>query len=291
MQHDEVKVAPPSPSPHAPAEPATPAPPLAAAPPAPVAPVAASADDFAVPAGDFAASAGEALRTTQENMVALQRLQQQTAQLHQLFLEGQNSSQQHYHTLLQQYQRFVDMCLGLPAAPAAPGSPAAPAPVARSIATPTHTAPALESPAPVAAAPAPVAIEAPSAPPVVAESAPAPVAACEADLAKILLDIVAEKTGYPADVLELGMELEADLGIDSIKRVEILSALQDELPSAPEVGADQLGTLRTLQSLLDLIPGETAVPLPAPVVQMFRNKQSSSVGGSGSPTRPESPGF
>ena len=44
--------------------------------------------------------------------------------------------------------------------------------------------------------------------------------------------IVAEKTGYPAEMLEPAMRLDADLGIDSIKRVEILSALQEQLPDA-----------------------------------------------------------
>ena len=46
----------------------------------------------------------------------------------------------------------------------------------------------------------------------------------------LLLEVVSEKTGYPTEMLELSMELDADLGIDSIKRVEILSALQERLP-------------------------------------------------------------
>ena len=186
--------------------------------------------------------------------MALQGLQRQTAELHRQFLEGQNASQQQYHALLQQQQRFVDMSLGLPVAPA---------PVALPIVTPLPAAQLPESPAPVVAE---VLAEVPAAPSVVAKSAPALVAAT-VDIAKILLDIVAEKTGYPPDVLELTMELDADLGIDSIKRVEILSALQDELPDAPEVRADQLGTLRTLQSLLDLIPADAGVSAPAPVVE------------------------
>ncbi|MFQ5873564.1 MAG: hypothetical protein ACE5JL_07160, partial [Dehalococcoidia bacterium] len=37
------------------------------------------------------------------------------------------------------------------------------------------------------------------------------------DLAAVLIATVAEKTGYPAETLNLEMELEADLGIDSIK--------------------------------------------------------------------------
>ena len=38
-----------------------------------------------------------------------------------------------------------------------------------------------------------------------------------------LLDIVCKRTGYPAEMLGLDMDLEADLGIDSIKRVEFLA--------------------------------------------------------------------
>ncbi len=51
-------------------------------------------------------------------------------------------------------------------------------------------------------------------------------------LAQVLLETVAEKTGYPAEMLDLDMRLDADLGIDSIKRVEILSALQDRFPGS-----------------------------------------------------------
>ena len=43
------------------------------------------------------------------------------------------------------------------------------------------------------------------------------------DLAALILAVVADKTGYPAEMINLDMDLEADLGIDSIKRVEILS--------------------------------------------------------------------
>ena len=42
------------------------------------------------------------------------------------------------------------------------------------------------------------------------------------------------------------MDLDADLGIDSIKRVEILSAFQERRPDAPSVDAEHLGGLRTL---------------------------------------------
>ncbi len=73
------------------------------------------------------------------------------------------------------------------------------------------------------------------------------------ELKTALLEIVSEKTGYPAEMLELDMDMEADLGIDSIKRVEILGALQDVYPTMPEIDADTLGTLRTLQQIIGYI--------------------------------------
>ena len=69
----------------------------------------------------------------------------------------------------------------------------------------------------------------------------------------VLLEVVAEKTGYPAEMLEPDMQLDADLGIDSIKRVEILSALQERLPEAPMIKPEHLGTLRTLREIAEFL--------------------------------------
>ena len=65
-------------------------------------------------------------------------------------------------------------------------------------------------------------------------------------LTETMLGVVAEKTGYPTDMLELGMDMEADLGIDSIKRVEILGAVQEEHPGLPELDPEVMSGLRTL---------------------------------------------
>ena len=65
-----------------------------------------------------------------------------------------------------------------------------------------------------------------------------------------MMTIVAEKTGYPKDMLNAQMELEADLGIDSIKRVEILSAMRERAPNLPEVKPTELATLRTLGQIV-----------------------------------------
>ena len=67
-----------------------------------------------------------------------------------------------------------------------------------------------------------------------------------------LLQIIAEKTGYPVEMLEPSMDMESDLGIDSIKKVEILGALQEAIPSMPEIPAETLAELRTMQDILSL---------------------------------------
>ncbi len=69
----------------------------------------------------------------------------------------------------------------------------------------------------------------------------------------VLLDVIAEKTGYPVEMLELEMALDTDLGIDSIKRVEILSTLQERLPGAPAIKPEHLGTLQTVGQIIDFL--------------------------------------
>jgi hypothetical protein len=44
-----------------------------------------------------------------------------------------------------------------------------------------------------------------------------------------MLEVVSQLTGYPTEMLGLDMDIEAELGIDSIKRVEILSTLEEKM--------------------------------------------------------------
>jgi acyl carrier protein len=75
-----------------------------------------------------------------------------------------------------------------------------------------------------------------------------------------LLSVVADKTGYPVEMLAAHMDLEADLGVDSIKRVEILSALRARAPQLPDVDASELGILRTVGEIAErLRPATTAL--------------------------------
>ena len=146
-------------------------------------------------------------------------------------------------------------------------------------------APALPTPIP-----APVLAAAPAVPPVVAAT-PSPVMAPPAaaarveavrpavvtapvavrfDAAAALLEIVAERTGYPQDMLGLDQDLEAELGIDSIKRVEILGAFQKALPAeageAMQAGMERYTRARSLTAILDTARADLAAAGTAAVV-------------------------
>ncbi|MBN2358776.1 MAG: SDR family NAD(P)-dependent oxidoreductase, partial [Deltaproteobacteria bacterium] len=112
----------------------------------------------------------------------------------------------------------------------------------------------------------------PNAPAAVAEVAPptavpAGLAAADPDagpdLKALLLSVIAEKTGYPTEILTMEMGLEADLGIDSIKRVEILSALRQRSPHLPEVNAAEMGKLKTLGQIVQRLQSTLGTDSPA----------------------------
>ncbi|MEO9968499.1 MAG: beta-ketoacyl synthase N-terminal-like domain-containing protein [Hyphomonadaceae bacterium] len=149
--------------------------------------------------------------------------------------------------------------LQIPPAPAPAPAPLAPASVAPvQAAAPT---PKIEPAAPPAPVAAPIAA-APIAPAVVPE--PAAPAKTADDSLGVVTKLIAEKTGYPEDMLEPDMDLEGELGVDSIKQVEILSTLREMIPSLPDVEPEKLAALRTIRLIAAFVGGDTA-DAPAPV--------------------------
>ena len=53
-----------------------------------------------------------------------------------------------------------------------------------------------------------------------------------------MLSVVSERTGYPAEMLGLDADMEGDLGIDSIKRVEIAGTFTQTLPAGDRSSID-----------------------------------------------------
>ncbi|MEO0443623.1 MAG: SDR family NAD(P)-dependent oxidoreductase [Pseudomonadota bacterium] len=84
------------------------------------------------------------------------------------------------------------------------------------------------------------------------------VAKSAADYTQVILAVVAEKTGYPVDMLDQEADLEAGLGIDSIKRVEILSAFQEQVPEVAELDTTQLTALNTIRDIVDYASAATS---------------------------------
>ncbi len=103
-------------------------------------------------------------------------------------------------------------------------------------------------PAPERASPASPAPPAPPAPPALERASPV---LDFATLSQTLIAVVSEKTGYPAEMLELEMDIEADLGIDSIKRVEILGSLLELVPDLPKPNLEEVAQLRTLGQIVE----------------------------------------
>jgi acyl transferase domain-containing protein/NAD(P)H-dependent flavin oxidoreductase YrpB (nitropropane dioxygenase family) len=113
---------------------------------------------------------------------------------------------------------------------------------------------------------------------------PAPMAPLEA-----LIATVSERTGYPADMLDPDLDLEADLGIDSIKRIEILGTMSEKLAlklvqkDGPSEAVEELAGVKTLRGIatwlekrLGLAPGGSTAGAPdaAPVSEPPPSSQS-----------------
>jgi acyl transferase domain-containing protein/NAD(P)H-dependent flavin oxidoreductase YrpB (nitropropane dioxygenase family)/acyl carrier protein len=128
-----------------------------------------------------------------------------------------------------------------------------PAPV-ETVSTPPPVPPS--PPLPVSP-PTPAIVSQPTASPatVVATTSNASSTLDRASLTELLLNLVSDRTGYPTDLLKLDQDLEAELGIDSIKRVEILGALQEELSGAiagqVQQQMERFTSAKSLDNILD----------------------------------------
>ncbi|MEU1191163.1 SDR family oxidoreductase [Streptomyces sp. NPDC005859] len=114
------------------------------------------------------------------------------------------------------------------------------------------------------------------------ESAP-PRAAGPTDVQQVVLEIISERTGYPVDMIEPDLDLEADLSIDSIKRAEIAGELARrlgagagaDLTSMDDDELEELAKARTAAAVTDWLtarltgpaaPDPTPAAAPAPPV-------------------------
>ncbi len=127
----------------------------------------------------------------------------------------------------------------------------------------------------LAAAPAPV--------PAAAIAAPVPATSAADPVASQVLNIVADKTGYPSDMLDLDLDLEADLGVDTVKQAETFAAVREAF-GIPQQENLQLRDYPTLGSVIGFVrtmrPDLAAAPIPAPPPAATHHAAPAAVAGS-----------
>ena len=213
----------------------------------------------------------DAFAVLQKGLASMQALQSQTTQAHQKYLESQTEANKTLREMVRSVQQWAAGALGaacdMPAAIETAGrqlNPVAVQPLPSS--TQPATSDRLTSSFP----------SLPASPVVNPQTQPAPMPAIAArapndcglnQIQSALLRIVGELTGYPLEMLGLEMDIEADLGIDSIKRVEILSSLEEKMPHLPKVTPDMVGTLKTLGQICAYLTSAGGAGLPGPGAQ------------------------
>ncbi|MFF2514316.1 SDR family NAD(P)-dependent oxidoreductase [Streptomyces sp. NPDC058086] len=132
------------------------------------------------------------------------------------------------------------------------------------------------APAPITYTDAPVTVTALPAAVPVAVDVPA-----GGSVLSVVLEVIGERTGYPVDMIEPDLDLEADLSVDSIKRAEIAGELATRLGLTPtgDTDVEELTKARTAAAITALVervtgPGATPAPASAPAVGTAPNAES-----------------
>jgi acyl transferase domain-containing protein len=159
------------------------------------------------------------------------------------FHEQQVMTQQVHTQFLRNQVEYSQRVVGSDASPSLPQL--------TTYARPQVTLPAAPEPAAFAQVTVPIEV-APSRPVDVApvRKPAAPSGGGADDVAAILLEVISDKTGYPIETLDVSMDLDSDLGIDSLKRVEIMAALEGRLfTSMAGINFEAFAELRTVSQI------------------------------------------
>jgi acyl transferase domain-containing protein len=117
-----------------------------------------------------------------------------------------------------------------------------------------------------AAPPAPTqAASTPPAPAAPAPAAPGPPEPQEVDpIKEKVLEIVAARTGYPKDMLDLDLDLEADLGMDTVKQADMFASVRAAY-NIPRDANLKLRDFPTLSHVIRFAREKQAAAAPAPI--------------------------
>ena len=134
------------------------------------------------------------------------------------------------------------------------------------------------------------AVPAPAPPPVPAPANTAAVTQTVTDttIKEKVLAIVAEKTGYPTDMLDLELDLEADLGIDTVKQAEMFASVRAtfNIPRDADLKLRDFPTLAHVIRFAQDRSTLTKAPTPAPVPASPAGSQENNVEKAAVPSTP-----
>jgi len=95
----------------------------------------------------------------------------------------------------------------------------------------------------------------------------------DSELTAIVIEVVVNHTGYPADFVELDQDLEGELGIDTVKQAEIMADIRERfsLPLDEEFVLSDYPTLNHMIGYIQRMTGGVSTPAtsttPLPVLQ------------------------
>ena len=219
--------------------------------------------------GNLNSPALQAMKMVQKGLEAMQQLQTQTAHAHEKFLETQAQASKTLATMMEQTRNLAFNPSITPSALAPAVMEDRPAPQHRPVHQETHETTAFQtvSNTSVAQTLEPKAqIEITQ----TTETAIAPEPenhTFDAEIEPILFEIISRLTGFPVEMLESDMDIESDLGIDSIKKVEIISELEKQIPSCQGLTSESMGSVRTLKDICRSIQDPKSTFIEPPVLE------------------------
>ena len=71
-----------------------------------------------------------------------------------------------------------------------------------------------------------------------------------------ILSLLSDKTGYPADMLDTGLDLEADLGIDTVKQAEFISEVREAF-NIPRIDGLKIAEFPTIEHIINFVREQT----------------------------------
>jgi len=162
-----------------------------------------------------------ALQVVKQGLESMQTLQLQTAEIHKKFLEAQTESSRTLQNMMANTQRLAEASMGVRGE------------IESEDKSPEDKSPENKNP----------------------ENKNSPSQDNIHEIENNLLETVSHLTGYPEEMLGLDMDIESDLGIDSIKRVEIFSSLEEKLNNIQSVSPEIMGSLKTLRQIAEYLAG------------------------------------